>query len=232
MKNPWIGVQYWENPIFMHWPVPYNALRPLVPEPFQLDTFNGDAWVGIVPFKAVQTYPRWGKGLFSLGPFWQLNIRTYIRFFEEPAVYFLTVYTNSKLSVLGAGSLLSLPYQYARFHASRNENHISCNMKQISPRQNASFSMAVHPSTEGYYPSENTLEHWLTERYHFYALKGKYIVKASVTHPPWFLHDADYDMTHHHLCSLIPETKRPLIHVAASKKTYLHPFKIKGQYFR
>ncbi|MUV36992.1 uncharacterized protein JNUCC1_00798 [Lentibacillus sp. JNUCC-1] len=80
MDVPWIGIQEWDKPLFLHWPVPYEVLRPLVPEPFVLDTFDGQAWVGIVPFKAVHTKPRWGSDLVTLGSHFQLNFRTYIRF--------------------------------------------------------------------------------------------------------------------------------------------------------
>jgi len=48
--------QSWGKLLFLHWPVPADLLRPLVPEPLAIDTFEGTAWVGITPFTM------WGVG--------------------------------------------------------------------------------------------------------------------------------------------------------------------------
>src|SRR5256885_599242 len=42
----------WRDLLFMHWPVPVEVIRPLIPRPdrLQIDTFDGMAWVGLVPF--------------------------------------------------------------------------------------------------------------------------------------------------------------------------------------
>src|SRR5690625_5877801 len=66
MNLPWIGVQHWKTPAFFHWRVPYDTLRALVPSPFELDTFNNETWVSVVPFQATKTYPRVGRQFFSL----------------------------------------------------------------------------------------------------------------------------------------------------------------------
>ena len=41
----------WHNLLFMHWPMPVDALRTLVPPALEIDTFDGWAWVGVVPFR-------------------------------------------------------------------------------------------------------------------------------------------------------------------------------------
>ena len=33
----------WRNLLFMHWPVPEEALRPLIPPALKLDTFDGES---------------------------------------------------------------------------------------------------------------------------------------------------------------------------------------------
>lgn len=230
MNMPWIGVQHWETPTFLHWPVPYQTLRALVPQPFQIDTFNEQAWVGVVPFKAVATYPRWGSKIFSLGPLWQLNIRTYVRFGDKRGVYFLKIYTNSKTSLLGARALLSLPYYYANFNSFTSKSEISCTMTPPNHHGKAQFSMTIKPSSASYYPDKQSLAYWLTERYHLFGIKGKRIVQSSIVHAPWLLQEADYKIQHRHLSHLIPEDKHPLVHVAASQTTRLYPFKVKGIY--
>ena len=42
----------WSELLFAHWPVDAELLRPALPEPVRpcLDTFDGAAWLGVVPF--------------------------------------------------------------------------------------------------------------------------------------------------------------------------------------
>src|SRR5690349_19174042 len=49
--GPWIMAQTWHNLLFAHWPVPLAALRPLVPAPLEIDTYDGQAWIGIIAFR-------------------------------------------------------------------------------------------------------------------------------------------------------------------------------------
>jgi len=232
MNLPWIGVQHWKTPAFFHWRVPYDTLRALVPPPFELDTFNNETWVSVVPFQATKTYPRVGRQFFSLGPLWQLNVRTYIRFNGVPGVYFLNIYTNSKLSRIGARTLLSLPYEDAHFATHSNKETASCFMTLPKVSNEAQFYMNVKPTSQLYYPNQDSLAYWLTERYHFYGIKGKRIIQASISHSPWQLQTADYSFNFQELDPIIPRNKEPLVHLAASQKTYLYPFKVKGIYLR
>src|SRR5699024_7796763 len=101
MNLPWIGVQNWQTPAFFHWRVPYDTLRALVSQPFELDTFNNETWLSVVPLQATITNLRSGIQFVSLGPLWQLIIQTYIRFIGVPGVYMLKIHTNSKLSRIG-----------------------------------------------------------------------------------------------------------------------------------
>ena len=46
----WATSQRWNDLLFAHWPVAAAAIAPLLPEGLQVDTFQGSAWLGIVPF--------------------------------------------------------------------------------------------------------------------------------------------------------------------------------------
>ena len=50
-KTPWLMTQTWNNLLFAHWRVDQRQLRASVPEPFDIDLFDGDTWVGVVPFE-------------------------------------------------------------------------------------------------------------------------------------------------------------------------------------
>ena len=47
----WAMGMTWRDLLFMHWPVDVEALRPLVPPSLSIDTFEGSAWLGVVPFQ-------------------------------------------------------------------------------------------------------------------------------------------------------------------------------------
>ena len=50
-ERPWIMTQTWRDLLFAHWPIDADLLRPLVPDSFELDLFEREAWLGIVPFQ-------------------------------------------------------------------------------------------------------------------------------------------------------------------------------------
>ena len=42
--------QKWGKLLFIHWPIEEELLRPLIPASLEIDTFDGSAWIAIVPF--------------------------------------------------------------------------------------------------------------------------------------------------------------------------------------
>src|SRR5216683_1738640 len=49
--GPWVMAQRWHDLLFAHWPVPAAELQHLIPTPLTIDTFNGQAWLAVVPFR-------------------------------------------------------------------------------------------------------------------------------------------------------------------------------------
>src|SRR5699024_2180414 len=96
----------------------------------------------------------------------------------------------------------------------------------------AQFYMNVKPAYQFYYPNQDSLAYWLTERYHFYGITGKRIIEASIDHLHWLLQTADYSANFQGLDAIVTRYIEPLVHLAASQKTYLYPFKVEGIYLR
>ena len=101
--------QTWHDLLFAHWPVPAESLARLVPSPFELDLFEGRAWLGIVPFVMTNVAPRGVPALPGLSSFPELNVRTYVRVGGRPGVYFFSLDAASVLAVRAARLLLHLP---------------------------------------------------------------------------------------------------------------------------
>ena len=71
--------QTWNDLLFAHWPVTADRLRPLVPARFELDLYDGQAWLGVVPFHMTNVTPRLVPALPWISAFPELNVRTYVR---------------------------------------------------------------------------------------------------------------------------------------------------------
>lgn len=76
----------WENLLFLHWRVPPERMRSLVPDEFEIDTFDGSTWVGLVPFEMTKTTFRGVPRLPGLSRFFECNVRTYVSHRGEPGV--------------------------------------------------------------------------------------------------------------------------------------------------
>ena len=57
-SQPWVLTQTWHDLLFAHWPVDAANLRARIPSGFELDLFEGQAWLGVVPFRMANVGPR------------------------------------------------------------------------------------------------------------------------------------------------------------------------------
>lgn len=191
-SGPWVMKQVWHDLLFAHWPMTAVTMRALVPSSLELDTFRGEAWVGIVPFRMSGVRPRCMPALPWLSGFPELNLRTYVTLDDKPGVWFFTLEASQPIAVALARSLFHLPYRRARMSAERegqNVRYSSVRMQCASP--SAEFSARYGPRGSVYASRPSTLEHWLTERYCMYAIDGRERVwRGEIHHPPWPLQPA------------------------------------------
>src|SRR5262245_25693015 len=82
--RPWAMPQTWNDLLFAHWRVDATLLRTKVPAAFELDLYNGDAWVAIVPFHMTNVAPRGVPSLPWVSEFPELNVRTYVQVADRP----------------------------------------------------------------------------------------------------------------------------------------------------
>ncbi len=80
------GTQRWRELLFVHWALPLDGVRPLVPKAIELDAWDGRAWVGLVPFRMEEIRPSWLPRALALD-FLELNLRTYVHLRGRPAVW-------------------------------------------------------------------------------------------------------------------------------------------------
>ena len=92
--------QHWGKLLFMHWPIPAARLRSLVPPQLTIDTFDGEAWIGVTPFTMWDVRLSFTPPVPYLSDFHELNVRTYVLYRGVPGVWFFSLNTNSAMTVM------------------------------------------------------------------------------------------------------------------------------------
>ncbi len=115
-----IGYQRWTNLLFIHWRLPAEVLRPLVPEALALDTWQGDAFLGLVAFHMSGVRPWWSPAIPGVSTFHETNLRTYVHLDGTgPGILFFSLEAASSLAVRVARSRWNLPYFRAAMKLNR-----------------------------------------------------------------------------------------------------------------
>jgi uncharacterized protein YqjF (DUF2071 family) len=222
-RGPWVMRQTWRNLLFAHWPIPAQALRALVPQALELDTFEGEAWLGVVPFSMRNVHPRGTPSVPWLSHFPELNVRTYVRMQEKgvvkPGVYFFSLEAGNRIAVALARALFLLPYYNAGMATWETKNG---SIEYRSHRTHAGappadFRGRYRPAGPVYLSEPGTLENWLTERYALYTVdaKGRPHI-GEIHHVQWPLQAAEAEIQPHSLVGAsaalrLPDAA-PLIH--------------------
>lgn len=183
--------QHWGSLLFMHWPVPAEGLRPLIPEPLAVDTHDGLAWVGITPFTMWGVRPALVPPLPSLSESHELNVRTYVRLDGVPGVWFFSLDANNAAAVLGARVAFHLPYFRARMSLERRDRTVYFASRRASRRAAPAEFEAVWRVGERLDEARpGSLDFFLIERYCLYSARGGRLYRVRIFHRPWPLHAA------------------------------------------
>ena len=196
--GPWLMTQTWHDLLFAHWPIdPVDdaALRALVPASFEIDRFDGAAWLGIVPFAMTNVAPRLVPALPWVSAFPELNVRTYVTVRDKPGVFFFSLDAGNPLAVTAARGLLNLPYYSAAMTVDEREGEIVYTSRR-EPAPAAEFSARYRGLGDRNPPAPGTLEYFLTERYCLYAMdRWSHAYRLEIHHPPWLLESARAEIT-------------------------------------
>jgi uncharacterized protein YqjF (DUF2071 family) len=183
--------QTWLELLFAHWRLPVERLRPHVPAGLEVDTFEGDGWLGVTPFRVANLRLRGLPPLPRVSTFLELNCRTYVSHGgEKPGIWFFSLDASSRLAVEGARRLYRLPYFLARM---QGLPRYRCT--RLDAERPHVWESAYAPVGEVSPPEPGTLAHFLTERYCLYAVgDGGRLQRAEIHHPPWPLQAAQAEV--------------------------------------
>ena len=108
--------QIWHDLLFAHWSVPIAALRSQIPASLEIDTFDGAAWLAVVPFRMSGVRLRGTRAIPWLSSFPELNVRTYVKRNGKPGVWFFSLDAANAIAVEIARRWFHLPYFRAAMH--------------------------------------------------------------------------------------------------------------------
>lgn len=196
----WVMHMDWDDLLFMHWDVDAAALASRLPKGLQLDTFEGRAWISVVPFRMRGTRLRFTPDIPALSAFPELNVRTYVRAGGMPGVWFFSLDAGSRIAVRMARHFFHLPYFDARMRVEKDGKE-GGGFRYASRRAHwqappAAFEARYAPSGPAYRAPEGSLEDWLTARYCLYAADGEgNVLRSAVHHRPWRLQPAEAEVS-------------------------------------
>jgi len=186
----------WTNLLFAHWPVPVEAIRPLVPERLEIDTFDGHAWIGIVPFRMEDVAPRFLPAVPGPGAFPELNVRTYVRLGRRKAVWFFSLDAGSRIAVEGARFAVHLPYYRAHMSIDGDGEAVRYASGRVDQRGGeARFVARYGPSGPVRPQPWGSLARFLTDRFGLFALDGERLTWVAIRHAEWQLQPAEAEIT-------------------------------------
>jgi uncharacterized protein len=222
--------QSWHDLLFMHWPMPPAALRALVPQNLELDLWESQAWVAVVPFWMSGVRARGLPAIPGLSKFPELNVRTYVRYGNKPGVYFFSLDAASLPAVWGARALYHLPYFHARMSAKADGDAVSYDSERAGG--GAKFRGQYRPSQPVAVRRKGTIEHWFTERYCLFTEHRGAIYIGEIHHAPWPLQDASAEIA----CNTMAGAARivlpdmlPLLHFARQIDVLIWPIRRVGR---
>lgn len=183
-----VGHQRWSDLLFLHWVVPRESLQDTLPPGLHVDTFEGRAFVGVVPFFMKRIRPRLLPPLPGVSWFLELNVRTYV--FDDrgrPGVWFYSLDCNQPLAVSVAQRFFSLPYHHAVMRAERADSVITYECRRERTWETSKFVWSPGGSSAEAIPG--SLEFFLIERYLLFTVNThRQLCTGRVHHAPYRVH--------------------------------------------
>jgi uncharacterized protein YqjF (DUF2071 family) len=189
-----IMFQKWRNLLFLHWEYPVETIQRTLPEGLFVDTFDGKAYLGIVPFFMKDVRPPVVPALPGLSNFQEMNFRTYVHDRNGiPGIWFYSLDAGQWLAVKVVRALFHLPYYYAAMTAWTEADGRICYRarREADPQREMSYDYRSRGQSVASEPG--SLEFFLIERYVLFswAASSRTLYSLRVWHVPYPLESVE-----------------------------------------
>lgn len=224
----WASYQSWDNLLTCHWPIDQAVLRPKVPAELEIDTYDGQAWIALIPMFMGTIRLRDLGGILTERRFPELNFRTYVRYGGRTGVYFFHVDAEALLVDIGARVFFHTPYEPAlvEFDQTSDGGFTFRSHRLMPPHQ--TFEAVYRPiGTPAPAPPGSLIE-FQAERYSGFArTETGAIMRGDLIHDPWLLQEVEVDVRQNTVLACagfdLPMTP-PVVHYAPGVDVVLWTF--------
>ena len=193
--RPPVMRQSWRDLLFIHWPVPADVIQQALPTELTVDTFDGFAWVALVPFQMRNVRPVWAPCVPGLSNFAECNVRTYVHIDGmAPGVWFFSLDAANAIACAIARLTFSLPYFHAKMNGVVTNNEFRYQTSRHKPGLDVALSASISPG-EPLPAIPGTFVWWAAERYLLHSIHRGTLHTGQVHHKPYRLIDATVDFS-------------------------------------
>jgi uncharacterized protein len=208
--------QTWGKLLFLHWRVPVEQIRPLIPERLSIDSWEGSAWVGVTPFTMWGVRPTFLPPVPWVSETHELNVRTYVHLDAVPGVWFLSLDAANPLAVYGARFAFHLPYFRAEMELQEDGPTVHSRSRRTHPDSPLAEFEATWTGGEPLPElAPDTRDFFLIERYCLYTENEGKLYRGRIHHRPWPLCRAALDTLRSTMLEaqgITTPEKEPLLH--------------------
>ncbi len=209
-----VMVQRWTDVVFLHWRYRPDVVQNLLPSGVEVESFDGSAWIGLVPFRMEGLGFPGLPPLPLVGEFPEVNVRTYVRSGDRRGVWFFSLDIDRLLPTVVARTAYRLPYCFGRVEHRRVGDIVTSTVHRRWPRPGGEGRTGIAVRTGSPVDPDGPLERFLTSRWGLIAANRRGSLRhAAVDHPIWPLHRSEVLHVDDHLLTeagLPPPQGQPL----------------------
>ena len=179
--------QDWRDLTYLHWRYDPSIVQGLLPKGLEVDTFDGSAWVGLIPFSMRRIGLPHGPAVPYFGSFAEVNVRTYVCAHDKPGVWFFSLDVDRLIPAVVARTTYRLPYCWGDTSHVRLGNRTETVIRRRWPDRVDESTIIIEA---GGPRVADELDNFLSARWGLYSSTRKGLRYAPVDHEPWPLRDA------------------------------------------
>lgn len=196
----WLFSQRYERLLWAHWQVESDAIRHLVPDELEIDTFRGSAWISVAALHMVKMHMRYVP-YFGNHNCPEVETRTYVKAGEKSGVWFFSLDTPGRLRAWIGRTLLHLPWHAADTSLIKDGDAtiFSSSRSGADAAFNATYGedgsrMSVEPGS---------LDYFLAFRNVMFGMRRGRLVASEVRHRDWHVHGGHIEVQTNSLWSAL-----------------------------
>ncbi len=180
----------WTRALFIHYAVDAHILQRDIP--YELDLFEGKAYISLVAFTMENLRPerggalgRWAFAPIAAHSF--MNVRTYVKHRGETGIYFLIEWVPNRLSVLLGPPTFGLPYRFGRLDYRNHHDSGNVDGRVCVDRYGPALAYRAETPLGAHYAAceRGTPAEFLLERYTAFTSDSGTKLLFRVWHTPW-----------------------------------------------